>query len=568
MSRLADCSLEVLEALEKFLRNHHLARLYLTGNSVLYQKLTDLRSRVCDLSDLSDDNKSPLIYKLLVQGASGVASSLASIDLAVLSHQPIRIRCLHLDRFDDDASYTTLPTTDFSSLVTLEKLKIGIFYAVTSPLTLPASLTTLRLRSVHCSEPVVDLDKLSLLRALTIRFTKRSHPVRLVTAHHEFLAAVRWPPNLTSLNINICHPFDDVGDILPPNLTKLVLSHNDSGIMDLCAVVDRQTRLQYLRIDEKPVFIKASLPSSLKELHLNTLVITDDQTTQQVFRHFPPSMTSLSTYHVGPSKHGDDEKAWMLVLPRLRIRCQEMAIRLLSQRSDLSDEFVEFVSRLMVTHKLGSSYHWQVHIDAYTSHNSIGLSRICRLLINGVPKELIPYVIDGRPVMEGRFHSFPYNPIANETYASMAQQLLELGYTNRLNLSNCTEQEAKTMRLSDAAVRNLTDLIVVPKSYKWLDAFLSLNKLDSVSELGVKVGEDLEALIEVVHAKRAQLSRLEKIYFSTANLFDTVLSRTATNTRRLLAEMRMRPNVTDSTFVYCTTYGASQFDAGISPRPD
>lgn len=353
---------------------------------------------------------------------------------------------------------------------------------------------------------------------------------------------------------------------------------DDAFTMDLSAMVENQRMLEYLMIGEGPVSIKKPLPSLLKELHLNGLEIEPGQTTTEVFGYFPESVTRFCTYYVVADgaydkQRSDMENAWMLILPRLKIRCQEAGFRTLVQTiGNPSRTFKRFFNALIEKHRLGDNYGLHINSIKGAGHNSISLGRVERLLTIGVPEELINYVIDGRLVQSGYYHSLDdvHSPHRDETYASATMRLIALGLTDCINLSKCLEGELTVSALPDAVVRNLLALIVAPSSIARLEQFLLRNRSFNIVWIDVVSrrddDDDKKALLTLLHCHRERLPMLETIYFSSLSVASVTMPKIATEAKRLLAEMGLREMIENVRFSFHVGYGVAQFEAALASR--
>jgi hypothetical protein len=482
--------------------------------------LVALRNRTIDFGPYEIDKKSGLINEVLIGCAAKVTCSWHMLDIPSLLAPPLRIRHLIIRNRYEAMHFGANHMLDFSSLATLETLEMNGLCRIRHPVSLPPSITTLKLEGAACSSPIAEMDKLVNLSTLTVLFYDAWN-----YASTDFITDANWPASLTSLAISIDNSDPRVYGSLPNNLINLSVRRSYGGTvnrMDVADLVRPQTRLRTLAVPIGRVIIGGKLPPTIEEIVLDELVIPRHKTALEIFGYLPLTLnrfacyslrTSSSSYSLDPYDVGC---AYRSILPRLSLCDLEIAYQLIMKDvpDAADDEFMSLLLELLKARQLDLKYIDAVRDRSNWPAHRFDLKHVACLLVNGSSADTIRLAIGSRVVYDSFYRSDFDRSHVKAYYRLAWVSLLSNRFTNSLNLIDC-EPTFDVLRrvMPNEAVSNLVNLKISASSVLPLDALLTSNCLSSLETMDVLVGSAhaLPNLIGILHKHAANLPRLDTI---------------------------------------------------------
>lgn len=539
MTHLAKFPLEIIEYLSPYLRDHHFARLYMTGDVRLQQLLRLVRDRRCDMTVKCWQRPSDLVRQFMVGMASDVDTELIHLDLDVLRRLPSRLRRLTISTrcYGDNAG-----ELDFSFLTSLEYFKVGSYCVIEETITLPESVTCVSLGFVRTSNPIKNLHSLPWLKDLTLKTFDDGF-------RELFFMATSWPKSLTTMHV--AEGFNPVvARNLPTSLTDLSISQVVTS--DVGVVVNHQPNLTSLGFRYCTTTITRPLPSSLTCIMLDTLDVPIGCTALGTFSLLPPSLKHFSCNQlIGPMPGkvfplGDLEAALRLVLPQLTLESIEQLLRAAPVWvAQCSVKFLMLVEALGIRHGMKLGYLTSKHLPKRRAE--LGRHHAALILDKAQSQEVALEVIRERtdvaikrPLYDSAVHS------RKSPYKRQCLALLELGLTDVLDLWPDLLQEGV---LSLEANHHLVTINIHSRTTQTFIRLIERNVLVCVERIEVHGDVSLVMVLTAIHANRRRLPRLEEIGVKRHVLFVTPHDLVD----KLADDMKLIFSSSEGRFVYCVS---------------
>jgi hypothetical protein len=496
---LTQFPLEVIEGIAPLLRDHHFARLYMSGDPRLQQLLSHIRSRKCRI--IEDIERSALVVDFLIGTAAEVEAPMHLVGPNAFTSNPPRLTRLHIHchRYDYIARKSRL---DLSTFPSLEHFRTSGEYISIQTVALPPSITSVDLATIDSANPVEGFEYLPWLRVFKLRFVP-SHYRR------DFFESVRWPRSLVKLVVSMGKGANELRHYLPSTLTALTVICDQSRI-DLGAFTDRQRQLTSLKIKDATSTIDSPLPPKLTSLNVNYLYITQGRTVVETFRHVPPSLTHFRCKVLdghgrrGPVGLGTDDvyKAFWSLFPRLNLESVESLLG--SHHSMVwSVDFKEKMRQLSIDHELHCNY---FEVPVRKRGGRLGANHAATIMKFARTEEVAVRLINGRK----RRREFSRNEESwHMTYRDYCIKMLELGIADSINLP--VDLQALDS-LSIAAIHQLVNLQIHPTfGERSLTHIVANNTLVCLETIEI-IDESwfLNTLLNI-HEHRRNLPRLERV---------------------------------------------------------
>jgi hypothetical protein len=423
----------------------------------------------------------------------------------------------HLVIGGTSASLTDEPT-DLSFMTALQTVEMNTWSINGTPIKLPLSVTSVKLRGVICSEPIENLEAMPLLTHLAL--TSKNGQVDLFRS--------KWPASLTSLKL-VLDGVDDIGDViaddcytsLPVSLRYLHLglfgaSHGQSPlpVIDLSLLCDHLANLESVRMDGRLVKTTVSrpLPLTLKSLVLKSSLATG---LSDFAALLPASITKIGVGYCQPDQP-DQRAALTRLLPMMDLVDIERLYSKICTWICLQSTNV-FADVLRTRFRLPPSYLTYIH-----AHPSVWMYNTPKLTIRravllmeiGMTDEELDIVLaTKRPYFDTRYDLLD----ASSGYTSHLVPLLERGMVDVLHVipGVIRALQSKSWRLPARAIGNVFHLVLDVNYYQQLMLLLEKNSFESV--VGMHITRDrsssapLASIWEVIVNHRHKLPRLESV---------------------------------------------------------
>jgi hypothetical protein len=400
---------------------------------------------------------------------------------------------------------------DFSGVTTLESLEIGAAYIVQSPIKLPASITSVKIGSVACVRPIHLMERLPRLVHLTIK-AFYDHKSRY------YFESVTWPASLTSLSISM-RGAPHLVRLLPPSLTRLSVAVNSKSppteLADLTEVIPALTSL---RLRNGPAKINLALPSTLKKIKIDKLVVDAGKTLLDAFRLVPASVTyfSCQTYTSGGVDEDlsveDLQASLHLLLPRLTLENMENIIGALEQTSlnmevFMDDDFADLVNLfegMCAKHGVGAGY-LSYRLPRWRQRMSQQL--LGHVVEHALSDEDAIRIAGSRRHMTESGTCGSDNDVGVSTVKA-SLKMLELGLTRTLDMPY------KPVGLAEMSMAAIHNLVKIRLHADAIDAFLEIVervKLVCLEVIEIKDLHRNDFVLTYIHMYRDNLPRLDQI---------------------------------------------------------
>lgn len=559
MTKLIDCSEDVMNVLAGYLEPHHIGRLYMTGDALLIAKLRLIWLPSSTLSSIG--RRTDLVtfmtgmYSRVVTNATAIRPSL-SMATAFPKLRVLRLSCRD---GRDGVDYTDMfnQSIDFTSLSSLSSLEIGRPYNIGAPIVLPPSVTSVDLASVCCLRPICGMDKLPYLRKVSFGLSSANRDI-----HRNFFDVVKWPASITSLDVDLYDDDASTFGKLPVTLERLVITGCATfRLLELSDVIDHLTRLTCLETDDCGVAVSRRLPSTLTSLQIRRLAISDGETFAHVAERIPPSVTDLnlgSLYFTDdrlttPANVGAERGAEHL-LPTLSLVSKERIFGLVIRYTNLnpSPSFAQRFRDVISIHGLDIHYVEEMINSKDTIDGDFRLERVARLMqLNCTDHEIRRMVCD-RPVINHYFHRDWYSH-GGLVYLNNCVRMLALGYTDTFNFSKAASHVDCPMDhpLPVSAARNVVELIICTETHERFDAFLVASEtFESVRTVTVyfKGTHSVCLCLDILYKYRQKFPRLERVEFDSVYGRNDI--RFGPKTLGQLHEMRLYVNPEENCLSY------------------
>lgn len=551
---LARLPLEVIEALEPFLKLHHIARLVATGDKKMLDLIKSCRRR--STTFLGMVHPSHLLRQLLLGGARTVNTRLDYLDIDCFSN----VRDLSLSSI----STGSLPSDmlNLTRIHSLERLHLGKWIRVNESITLPISITSVELHSVDNGTPIANLNSLTSLGQLYINsFTEQNHADGFVTSSD-------WPISLHSLRVSVHDGMSSVKlRMLPPSITDLFIAANSYNyVLDVCDLVSDRPALRSLFTGVTTSVIKSHLPLTLKALLLTRIQIPTASAVLPMFMYLPLSLISFSFSTIRPADGtrmftGDVQAGFESVLPRVALNHVLSAMRfpviarpLINGKWKQAELFTPLLRKFGLADKFEA-----LQRAACVSKNFHLLTddEIRNVLLGGpVKPSSIVRAIDllkDESLIRMNNQGWSDKRTANIWRASI--HLLETGFTTELRLPDCGTL-LPNIAISEAALRNLVTIVATTWRPAGLLSVLMTNVfpcLESIRILHSEVGElTPDAVVGVICDAHTNFPRLERLDCSG---FEDALSPPLVTKLRQLFKLVPCPSTLYNTYVYSVSSG-------------
>jgi hypothetical protein len=512
-TRLVDLPADAFDVLVSVMLERHIARLLATGDKTLCDKVVQLRRGKYDVRT-TDSTESQLVKSIMVANAREAIVTLAHLSL----DGTIKYDKLARLVIGGTSASLTDEHTDLSFMTALQTLEVDTWSMNGTPVKLPLSVTSVKLRGVICSEPIENLEAMPLLTHLAL--TSKNGQVDLFQS--------KWPASLTSLKL-VLDGVDDIGDViaddcytsLPDSLRQLHLglfgaSHGQSPlpVIDLSLLCDHLANLESARMDGRLVKTTVSrpLPPTLTSLVLKSSLAIG---LSDFAALLPASLTRIGVGYCQPEQP-DQRAALRRLLPMMDLVDIERLYSKICTWICLQSTNV-FADVLRTRFRLPPSY--LIYIHAHPSvwmYNTpkLTIRRAILLMEIGMTDEELDVVLaTKRPYFDTRFDLLD----ASSGYTSHFVPLLERGMVDVLHVipGVISALQSKSWRLPARAIGNVFHLVLDVNYYQQLMLLLEKNSFECVVSMHItrdrNSSAQLASIWEVVVNHRHRLPRLESV---------------------------------------------------------
>lgn len=537
MGRLTKLDVVAWEALGKYLRDHHWARLYMTGDQALQQLIEAIRTRRFT-TGTNLPSRSELVQRILIGGACDAVTSFRHFegdDFA--KFPPSRLRRLVLYNFSAlNDGRASLKRIDLSRFTLLDTFVASGDYTADCPLHLPASITSVRLNNATCRDPIHKLGELASLTHLKIGFGDG------IIA--DFLPIAHWPQSLSSLEINVRDRRVNLEQHLPKTLTSLKIWGVPSINLDVSALSNALPLLHSL-CAVNDVRVDGPISPTLTDLDVHRIRVPVGLGIVDVLRHFPLSITRLDLLGFESDAAGWDERvksdlhaAMNLILPQLDLKSIGLMFRMIAKCFlkvvELEEQhlFASYIAK----YGLDSEYlAWRLrcghHLDG-----KMPFADVVDLLGCGVSAAGVTNVLRGQTVE--RPHDFADDKLGL-SYVPLCFDMLSMGLTDTLRVVPAIE--TYTVPMSEVEIFNLVHLQVHISAHTAFASLVAANKLTCLEQIVVIERQGcLDPILNAVYEHRENLPRLERITIpcSAASSMDMDIAKKLLEMRLVLSNNR------------------------------
>lgn len=550
-------SIDALEYLCAFLKDHNLIRLYLTGCGVLQSKLLLIKRRSFDELPVVEGRpsaESDLITRLLIDTANDVTSEWRNIERLASPHlqaNQSRVAKLRLV-----SCITNRPTTnEFMAILRrmpcLHTLDI-CDWDLNERIVFPSTITHLSLGLVD-KETVEQLLQLPLVHLGLMTSTSG-------VSNIDWMSNAKWFESLTSLSLRGRFILaEDLAKHLPMNLLSLSLGYGEGLGHDLGVALSNQTSIQTLKT-KSMWYIGSPLPPTLTDISIESIVILGDVGLGKTLDFIPPSVSSLSikgisTRYLTDWSHRDVSHSEFAayatrLIPRLDLRSAIDIGGRYHRRCPVGwdTEEVATVDAALVQ-KLAQNGYDRRHIE-WIKHSSSG-SRTSEHDIEYVGRHGLTERRDVALFLGDR-EKMKWIHCGCEQHYSANLRCLEWGFCDYFALGHADPPD-----LNDDVLPRLIKIVVTSSKVKVIDAFLAKYKsFESVRTIVLDLPITwqlqvayLDFVIRSIYKYRAKYPRLDKIVLRNWSYWRVKLS---DEDVEMLAKMRIRRIGETRVFRYTT----------------
>jgi hypothetical protein len=538
-------SVDALEYLCSFLKDHNLIRLYLTGCQALQSKFLLIKRRSFDELPVVQGRPSAdsdLITRLLIDTADDVTSEWRNIERLASPHlqtHPSRIAKLRLVN-----CITSRPTTNEFMAVLGRMPRLNTLdicdWDLNERIVFPSTITHLSLGLVD-EETVKELLHLPLVHLGLMTSTSGVSSI-------DWMSNAKWFESLTSLSLRGRFILaEDLAKHLPRNLISLSLGYGEGLAHDLGVALSNQTSMQTLKT-KSMWYIGSPLPPTLTDISIDSIVILGDIGLGKTMDFIPPSVSSLSikgmsTRYLTDWSHRDISHSEFAAyatrfIPRLDLRSAIDIGGRYHRRCPVGWDTEEMATvDAALVQKLAQNGYGRRHIE-WIKHSSSG-SRTSEHDVDCIGRHGLT---EGRDValFLGDREKMKWVHCGCEHHYAANVKCLEWGFCDYFAVTYASPPD-----LGDDVLRRLAKIVITASSGDIVNAFLAKYKsFESVRTIVVNLPIAwklqfgyVDDLIGTICKYRAKFPRLGKIVLRNWNFWHVNLSDESVQS---LAKMRIR----------------------------